>query len=229
MSKNEKHSLNVSEASRLDEGAVNGLAILLAVSVFIIIGVSGAAVWLFTQKNEAQSNLDAKVSTAVEAAKTDQIAKDNKDFAEREKQPNRQFVGPADLGGVRFDYPKTWSVYVDKDGANGFYEAYFSPLIVQPLAAKVPRALRLSITPRDYDEVVKGYESKVKNGSLRSSPVTVGGFNGLKLEGSFTNDIPQAAMIIFKVRDKTMLVSAEAPEYFSDFNNIVLNSLRYTP
>ncbi|MBL8159791.1 hypothetical protein JNJ66_05000 [Candidatus Saccharibacteria bacterium] len=209
------------------QGEVNGLAILLIVAVFLLLAVSGFAVWAFMQKTEAQSNLNAKIKAAQDEARREQIKEDNKDFAEREKEPYRDFTGPKDLGAVKFKYPKTWSVYVDKGGANGTYEAYFQPLTVTPLSEKKPRALRLSITPRGYDEVVKGYESKVKSGDLRSSPVTIEGFNGLKLEGSFSKEVPEATMIIFKIRDKTMMISSESPEFFRDFNDIILKNLKY--
>lgn len=210
-------------------GEINGLAIILIVVIFLLVGVSGFAVWAVIQKDNAESNLSDKVQAAVDAGKKDQIAADNKDYAEREKQPYRQFVGPDDLGAVQFSYPKTWSAYVDKSGSSGIYEAYFYPIVVPPISSKTPNALRLSVTPRSYDEVVKSYEGKVKSGDLRSSPVTVQGFNGLKLEGNFTKETPNAVLIIFKIRDKTMLISSESPQYFSDFNNVVLTSLRFNP
>lgn len=219
MSKNKTH------ASEL--GEVNGLAILLVVAVFIIVAVSGVAVWAWLGRNEAQSNLDAKINVAVAEARKQQVNEDNKEFAEREKVPYRQFVGPSELGRVQFDYPKTWSVYIDKAGSNGNFEAYFHPLTVQPVNSDTADALRLSVLPRDYDEVVRSYESKVKSGALRSEPVNIQGFPGLKLQGSFAKEAPEAVLIIFKIRDKTLQISSESPEYFPDFENIVLKSLNY--
>ena len=74
------------------------------------------------------------MNLAVAEAKKEQATLDEDKFAQREKEPNRQFVGPDDYGRLTFDYPKTWSVYVARDTSRGgTYEAYLNPITVPPV------------------------------------------------------------------------------------------------
>lgn len=171
--------------------------------------------------NTKQQTIDARVDQAVADARKDQADQDEAKFAEQEKLPTRTFSGPEDYGSVSFSYPKTWSVFVEKDGStSGTYQAYLHPNSVPPLGSKQRFALRVTIESRDYDRVIASYQSAVSRGDLRSSTVRVDEQTGTRLEGSFTSDIRGAA-VIFKIRDKTLTLKTDADTFKGDFDALV--------
>jgi len=127
---------------------------------------------------------------------------------------------------VKFSYPKTWSVYVERDGANNSYEAYFYPLAVPPLSSNTPYALRTSIINNKYESVLAGFNDRLKTGALKASPITIAGVDGTRLDGAFTNTV-RGSMVLFKIRDKTLEVYTQAESYKNDFDGIVLKSLEF--
>ncbi|MEP6710724.1 MAG: hypothetical protein ABJA64_03310, partial [Candidatus Saccharibacteria bacterium] len=153
--------------------------------------------------------------------KKDQADQDEKKFAEREKQPNRQFVGPEDYGRLTFDYPKTWSVYIAKDvSKGGNYEAYLNPVTVPFPTTTQQFSLRVTIEQNDYDTVVASYASMIKKGDLRSASTSANGENGTRIDGNFSKDIRGAA-VIYKIRDKTLTLRTDADTFKPDFENII--------
>lgn len=204
-----------------ENGSVN-IWMIGAISFGVLFAVaSGLAVWSFISYTTEKSEIDSKVSTAVADAEKAQADADEIKFTERDKQPNRGFVGPDDYGRVTFDYPKTWSVFINKDVTNGgTYEAYLNPITVPPISATQQFALRVLIEEKDYDKVVPTYDSLVKKGDLISSSVTADGVSGTRLDGSFTKDIRGSA-VIFKIRDKTLTIRTDANTFTADFNALI--------
>lgn len=191
----------------------------------LTVGLSTFAVWAYLNYQDQKNNVDAKIAAAVSDAKREQSEEDQRTFAEQEKLPTRQLVGPADLGQVKLSYPKTWSVYIDKDGSSGSsYEAYLHPLTVPPLSGNTPYALRISIVNTRYESVLASFNERIRNGNLRSSPVTLAEVDGVRLDGAFSNTV-RGSMVLFKIRDKTLQVYTQAEAYMGDFNDIVLKSL----
>ena len=206
-------------------GDFNPLIIVVIVLTVLTIGLGGFGIWSFLNFNDQKNNVDEKIAAAVAEAKREQSVEDEAKFAEREKQPTKQFVGPEDLGRVEFHYPKTWSGYVDNLGqGSGTYEAYFQPGVVSPISGGTPYALRVSIDNESYDSVLEGYQAQVKEGELKSSAVTVNGETGTRLEGKFDDEI-DGVMILLKVRDKTLRVYTESRTFQPDLENIILPSL----
>ena len=192
----------------------------IALSVFGLL-VAIAAVWGIMNYLEQKTNVDGKVSQAISKAKKDQADLDEAKFTAREKDPNREFVGPDDYGRLTFDYPKTWSVYVGKDASRGGdYEAYLNPVTVPTVASTQQYALRVLIEEKDYDRVIDSYSSLVKKGDLRSSAVSVDGNNGTRLDGNFSKDIRGAA-VLYKVRDKTITLRTDADTFKTDFDKLI--------
>lgn len=190
----------------------------IATTVLALGGFAWALINYFDQKD----NVDTKVSSAVATAVKDQADKDAAAYQEKEKEPNRQFTGPEDYGSVSFDYPKTWSVYVNKDASSGGdYEAYLNPGSIPPISSTQQFATRVTISDKDYDREITSYENLVKKGDLNSRGVKVNGdFNATRFEGSFTKDIRGAA-VVFKIRDKTVTIRTDADTFKSDFDSIV--------
>jgi len=196
---------------------------LILTIVFIIttLAAAGVGVWAYMNYLDQKDNTDVKISTAVTAGVKEQADKDAADFLEKEKQPNRQFAGPDDYGRLSFDYPKTWSIYVDKDASSGTtYAAYFNPVSVPPVAASTQYALRVLIEQKDYDNVLSSYSPLVKKGDLVSSAVKADDTDGTRFDGSFTKDIRGSA-VVFKIRDKTVTVRSDAGTFKGDFDALI--------
>jgi len=195
--------------------------IMTFVFIFTTLASAGVAVWSYVNYLDQKNNVDSKISVAVAAAVKDQADKDAKDFLEKEKQPNRQFVGPDDYGRLSFDYPKTWSLYIAQDATDGGeYEAYFNPGGVPTVDPTQQFALHVTIEERSYDQVVDEYKPQVETGDLTSSAVTLDGQNGTRLDGSFTEDIRGSAVII-KIRDKTVTIRTDAETFRGDFDALI--------
>lgn len=204
-----------------EQGGVSGSMIAIIGLIILVLVAGSAAIWAYLNYNEQKTDVDGKINLAKAQAKKDQGDADEAKFAQREKEPNRQFVGPDDYGRLVFDYPKTWSVYVDKDGMKDTsYAAYLNPIVVPPVSDEQQYALRVTIEQKDYDQVVQSYESLVKKGDLRSSATSANGNNGTRLDGNFTKDLRGSA-VIYKIRDKTVTIRTDADTFKPDFENII--------
>ena len=186
------------------------LGVLLAVTSILALAFGGLAIWAYMQYNTAKTDVDSQIKVAVIDA-------------EREKEPNLEFSGPADYGRLTFKYPKTWNLYeaTDVESRGGEYRAYLHPSKVPPVVADQQFALRVTIENKEYDKVVQQYDALVKKGDLRSSSTSSMGNTGTRLDGNFSKNIRGAA-VIYKVRDKTATVRTDANETFkADFNKII--------
>lgn len=204
-----------------EQGGISGSMIAIIGLVVLVIAAGSAAIWAYVNYNEQKTNVDGKVSLAVAEAKKTQSDDDEAKFAQREKEPNRQFVGPDDYGRLTFMYPKTWSVYVAKDvSKGGDYEAYLNPVTVPPVSTTQQFSLRVLIEQEDYDKVVASYQSDVEKGDLKSTTTNSKGHNGTRLDGNFTKDIRGAA-VIYKIRDKTLTIRTDADTFKPDFEALI--------
>jgi Flp pilus assembly protein TadG len=206
---------------RHEQGGVSGSLIAIIALIILVLAAGSAAIWAYMNYNAQKTNVDGRINLAIAKAQKDQGDLDAAKFADREKEPNRQFVGPDDYGRLTFNYPKTWSVYVAKDVTQGGnFEAYLNPVAVPPLSSTQQYSLRVLIEQRDYDQVVKSYDSQVKKGDLRSSVTSANGNSGTRLDGNFTKDIRGSA-VIYKIRDKTVTIRTDADTFKPDFDNII--------
>lgn len=195
--------------------------IMTFVFIFTTLSAGGAGTWALINYFDQRDNVDGKVDAAVNLAVKDQKDIDAAEYLEKEKQPNRQFVGPEDYGRVSFDYPKTWSLYVAKDASNGgTYLAYFNPVSVPAISTSEHYALRVTIEDKDYDKVLKSYESSVKKGNLTSSVVKTDGQDGTRLDGTFAKEFVGSA-VVFKIRDKTVTIRTDAVVFKKDFDALI--------
>lgn len=209
-------------SSSYERGAINPSTLtIIGLAVFTIV-FAGMSVWAFINYMDQKNNVDAKVSTAVTEAEKKLGDKLEADFIERDKQPLKSFTGPSDYGTLGFKYPKTWSVYVSNDGSKGTgYEAFFNPGAVPSVDAASSRyALRVAIVNEQYETVIDGYANLVEKGTLKSSTTKANGETGTRLEGNFTKDIRGSA-VIFKIRDKSVIVQSDADTFKDDFNALV--------
>lgn len=204
-----------------ENGFANGWMIATIGLIVLVSIASGLAVWSYINYNEQKTTVDTQVSDAVATAKKTQADADEAKFIQYEKQPNRLFVGPDDYSRVTFNYPKTWSVYVNKDASSGgTYEAYLNPVTVLPVSATQQFALRVLIEQKDYDKAITSYDPLVNKGDLKSSSVKADGTNGTRLDGKFTKDIRGSA-VIFKILDKTLTIRTDANTFKADFDALI--------
>jgi hypothetical protein len=203
-------------------GAVDGGMIAMILMGVVIVIMFGLCIWLYMQYSEQKSNVDTKIEAAKALASKEQSEKEAKIFAQREKEPNRQFVGPDDYGRVEFSYPKTWSLYVGSTASTGggAFKAYLNPGFVPAVSTNERYALRVVIEQVAYEKAVAQYESLVKKGDLKSSQFSTNGQAGTRLDGNFSKDL-RGAVVIFKVRDKTVSIFTDADIFKPDFENII--------
>lgn len=213
----------------LQQGAVSGTLITSIVLGVLVVILGSVAIWATVNYNDWRNNVQGRIDVAVAEGRQQQAEEDEARFAEREKEPYDRFIGPDELGRVEFNYPKTWSVHVARSGGNQPYEAFLQPGVVPPINKNQTQyALRVEILNRSYEDVVRSYENRVERGDLRTATVSASGFNGTRYDGNITSNI-EGSMVIFQVRDKTLVVRTDAPVYRPDFDNIVLPSLTFSP
>jgi len=198
---------------------------LVLVGVCLIAAVAIVfAVIFFMQYNELKTNYDSEKNLAVAAAEKAQQDKDEAAYEERAKEPFYNFTGPSDYGSISFEYPKTWSVYVEKDGTkNSDYVAYFQPKQVDPTSSTSSRyALRFQILNRQITTVQTTYESKIKSGKLTSRAFSSddNALSGTWYEGEIDNGV-RGIVILLKVNDKTLVMRTDAEAYRNDFETLV--------
>ncbi len=216
----------------------SGSVVSTGLIVFLVIALASALIfggWAFMGKQDYKNNSDQKATAAAEAAKKVQAAELQKAFAEQESRPTKTYKGSTTYGTVTFDYPKTWSGYVDESTANEPINGYFYPGIVPGLQSKTAYGLRVELVGTDYTSILQQHDSQIKDGSAKASayvpPKMTGVANvqpGTRLDGALDQNT-KGAMVIIKVRDKTLLIYTESNDFLSDFNNTVLASLTFAP
>ncbi len=210
------------KSRKFQQGSVSGWMIAAICGITLFLVATALSVWLLISYTEQKSDVDGKVSLAVAAAVKKQSEEDEAKFQESYKNPRIEFVGPSEYGRVSFMYPKTWSVYVDKDGSDRKdYVAYLHPVSVPPVGTATSRfAMRLEILNRSFDDTLKQYEQPLKKGELKSSNVEYNGVSSTRLDGAFTKEL-RGSVVLMKVRDKTIRLSTDADTFRPDFDAVL--------
>lgn len=192
----------------------------------------GLFIWMYTQYDDARTDVDGQIAKAVTAAVDDNTMKLENEFAEREKYPFQTFAGPEDYGGLTFEYPKTWSVYVSADASRGGnFQAYFNPVQVDEISSTNVDALRLYILDSPFDNVAASYQKELEGDQpkLHLDSVMIGQ-NGDIPANRYTGIIPgtefNGYIVIFKIRDKTVILQTDSVLFEGDYNTL-LASIRF--
>ncbi len=203
------------------KGSANVWLITTVVLSVTTIAAAGFLVWALVNYIDQKDNVDAKVATAVADAKKVQADELEAEFLEREKNPYDTFVGPDDYGRLMFEYPDTWSVYVERDTIeDDLFVAYLNPDVVPPVSDVRQFALRVTVETIAYEEALEVFQGLIEDGSLKSSSVDVNGQGGTRLEGAFSEDIRGTA-VLFKIRDKTVTMRTDADTFREDFDKLI--------
>ena len=209
-----------------------GLIISLVLSIMLLLGVSGFALWAFGGRQDYKNNSDKKTNAAVAIAVQNESTKKDNEFVEKEKNPLKTYQAPEAFGSINIQYPKTWSAYViETDKGSTTVDGFFHPGFVPSTQGNTSFALRLQVTSLAYDLEMKQFDGKVKTGSVKVTPfipVNVPGVIGSRVEGEITTG-KNSIMILVPLRDKTIKISTESPQFASDFNNTILPKLKFVP
>ena len=203
-------------------------SIIMTIAIIILFLTTatfvGLFIWMNNQYTEVSTDVEGQIASAVAEAKYEQETKDLAQFAEEEKYPLRTFAGPADYGELTFEYPKTWSVYVSADAANGGnFRAYFNPLVVEAVSSSTVNALRVFILDQPYDSVIGEYQAAMekKDSNLRAEAITVAGTAAMRYTGTIPNTSLRGVIVIFKIRDKTVIMRTDSNLFISDFDALL--------
>ncbi|MBX4197282.1 hypothetical protein KW801_01850 [Candidatus Saccharibacteria bacterium] len=220
-------------------GAGSGRNILFTVllgALLVISLVFGG--WAFKNMQDYKNNSDKKttaaVAVAVSKAQRDQKTQDE----QANKSPNKVFHGSPTYGSISFNYPKTWSAYVDTTNSSEPINAYFHPDVVPGIQSKTAYALRLELLSTDYAQVVQQLSSQIQQGKITARAYLPPKLNrvanvqpGTLFSGQINVQDPtqRGTLLVIKVRDKTLEISTQSNDYLSDFNNGVLSNLSFAP
>ena len=198
---------------------------LIAIIALSLVAVTfiGLFIWMFLQYNEVSTDVNGQIDEAVAAAKMEQAEKDEAEFLEREKEPNRTFSGPVDYGQLTFSYPKTWSLYVAADASRGGdFNAYFNPIQVNEVSNNTINALRVIIRTRSFEDVTADYQNYMdRNGDLTMTSITFNGITANKYTGSIPNSELNGIIVVFKIRDKAAILQTDSVLFEEDFNKVL--------
>jgi len=224
---------NQTVASNKDSGAAGRMIALvvacLTAAVAIIVLVS-----IFVKWQNLINNGESDTLAEIEYGKLVQQQEDALEYLELDKQPWDHFSAiPESLGALSFDYPKTWSVYVDSDGLDGRdFVAYFRPSEVLPTSDNRSRySLRVNIKQASYDSVIESYDALAASlaaneenpmelktvGSLSNYKDSSMRYDGVLLEdGSMSGSV-----VVLKVNNMVATIQCDSELYIEDFNKLL--------
>ncbi|MBB1536115.1 hypothetical protein HG462_001955 [Candidatus Saccharibacteria bacterium] len=209
--------------NRIDLMKTVGLIVVSLLAVLFI----GLFIWMWVKWNDASTNVKGKVDVAVAEAKNELQAKLESEFEEKEKYPYKVFTGPTDLGELSFEYPKTWSLYVQSSAnRGGDYAAYLNPGQVNVVQDDTVMALRVSIKGTLFDQAISDFAEKVRSGDMTLSTTVVNGNNVNVYTGKLDNEY-QGIICVFKLRDKTVMLQTDSTSVFSDDFYRILKTVKF--
>ena len=209
--------------NRIDLMKTVGLIVVSLLAVLFI----GLFIWMWVKWNDASTNVKGKVDVAVAEAKNELQAKLESEFDEKEKYPYKVFTGPTDLGELSFEYPKTWSLYVQsRANRGGDYAAYLNPGQVNVVQDDTVMALRVSIKGTLFDQAISDFAEKVRSGDMTLSTTVVNGNNVNVYTGKMDNEY-QGIICVFKLRDKTVMLQTDSTSVFSDDFYRILKTVKF--
>jgi hypothetical protein len=218
---------------RNQSGAINALLLPLLAAMLLLVGTIAFSVWAYGSRQDYKNNVDLKISAAVaDAQKAESVVKE-KEFAERDKNPLRTYNGPAAFGSVSVQYPRTWSAYVaDKSQDSPFVDGYWFPSVVPSVSdPNSTYALRVQVVQDSYSTLLEDYNENQQDTGVTIQPYSapkVPGIVGSRIEGKIS-DTKTGTMILLPLRDKTLQVWTESDQFKSDFDNIIMANLTFSP
>ncbi len=205
--------------------------ILAAVFAVLFIGTAIFGVSAYSGQQDYKNNSDVKVEKAVAVAVEQANTKKDQEFATKKKSPVRSYVGSTTYGSLTFDYPKTWSVYVEENTSGTVLNLYANPNVVPDTNSDQPYALRVQITDSKYDSEAASITRDTQAGKTSVAafrPEKVQQALGLKAIGEIENKV-NGILVLLPLRDRSIKIFTESQEFANDFNSIILPSITFVP
>jgi hypothetical protein len=227
----------VSEPDHSGSNSSKNILIEIILTVLLIASLVFGG-WAFSKMQDYKNNSDKKTAAAVAVANKIQAAQLQAQFDQQSKSPNKTFTGSPTYGSITFNYPKTWSAYVDTSSSSEPINGYFYPDIVPGTQSKTAYALRVELVSSDYSQIMQQFSSQITQGTVTSKayvpPKLQGTANvaaGSYLSGQINSQdqTQNGNMLVMKVRDKTLEIYSESTTFAADFNNTVLSGLSFAP
>lgn len=219
---------------RRKEHGFNILILPLVLSFVLLIGAIAFSVWTYGKMKDYEDNVNSKVASAVIIAKQQEATAKNAAFAQASKYPLRTYVSPAAYGSVTIKYPNTWSAYViDDTNISPYVDGYFYPNTVPDTqSSTIAFALRVQIVQDSYSSVLTEVQSDVQQGTSTVAAYkapNIPGVVGSKVTGQLPTVSRSGTMIILPLRNMTLELWTETPQFDNDFNNIILPNFNFSP
>jgi len=209
----------------------HNLLVPLIASVVLFLLAIGFGAWAFMERQDYKDNSDQKAAAAAQETKAATQAEEAAKYAEEAKSPLKTFVGPSDFGSVTIQYPKTWSAYV-QEGSETPLNGYFHPNVVPDVEQETSVfALRVEIVEESYDQVLGEFTAASEQGEVTVAPYKlpkVSSVVGSRIDGQVAQD-KRGSMVLFPLRNVTLKVWTETDQYLTDFNDIILPNLTFSP
>ena len=211
------------------------IVICLVACIVLLFGSLGFGLWAYSGRQDFKNNSDKKIAVAVETAKTTQEAELNKAFEESQKSPLKKYTSSPTYGSISFDYPRTWSMYLDETNTQSPIIGYLNPVYVPAISDKASYALKIELTNTAYEQVINQLNAQLKSGKVTAAafiPELLKDHSNVQPGVRFTGEVKaakQGVVIVMKVRDKTLKISSDGKEYLNDLNTIILKSLTFSP
>ncbi len=213
-------------------GTIDSWLIAFIITLVIFFAAAGFGIWAYMGKQDYKQNVDAKVTVAVDKAVAANTASKEAEFLQREKEPLRVYNGPEAYGSLGISYPKTWSAYIDDTGkGTAPLDATLNPKYVPGINSGTSVALRAQVANTKYTDVIKLFDAQVKTGKVKITPYSTPkapSIVGIRVDGEVKLG-KQGSMVILPLRDKTIQLWTEAPQYVPDFNTIILPNFTFVP
>lgn len=215
------------------DGLISGWLVSFILTFCLLIAAIVFAAWAYNGRQDYKTNVDAKVSAAVNQATQQESAKKDAEFAETAKNPLKLYQGPEAYGSLAVSYPKTWSGYVDDTG-NGSapVDGYWAPGVVPSTDDQnAIFALRVQVIGQSYSEVLQTITSQQQGGKVSVKAYALPKFPnivGIEATGQL-EDKTTVTMVVLPFRSQTIKIWTEGTQYVNDFNNYVLPNFSFSP
>jgi hypothetical protein len=217
------------------DGAVSGLGISLVLAVVLLLIVAIFSGWAFSSRQSYKNDVDAKIGVAVTAARAQAAVTEKAQLAQDEKQPYYTYQGLPQYGSISFQYPRTWSAYVNATGSSTLIDGFFMPPILSSVSDQTANfALRVQVISEPYSQAVlsmagqAGAKNPIKSTAyaLKLVPSVV----GVEISGPLQVAIGSTAtMVILPDRTNTIEIWTDGTAYLGDFNSVVLPTFSFSP
>ena len=215
-----------------DQRGNSSALVIIGLSITLLIFVA-FSFWAFSGRQKYKNNVQAISDQAVQQAVQSTQQQDAVKYNEQLKNPFRTYSGPSQYGGLSLKYPNTWNAYVDDTGSGqSSVDGYFSPGHIPSISAPSSVfALRVQVINQSYSDVLGGITSSSQQNQAKISPYSLPllpSVVGVKVTGQIGNN-QTGEMVVLPLRGNTIEVFTMGTDYQSDFENIILPNLTFSP